>query len=140
MRYRAGWYIPGQILALTHFDSVATPEDFAGIAATTYQALQEVTRPFHLLIDNRIIADVNVASLETMLRALPILNHPQLRWIVVVLPKTIREQASDMPTQQHEHIQLRYVDSLETALQHLRTVDESIDWPNHNPDFFTVQP
>lgn len=139
MRYRAGWYIPGQILALTHFDSVATAEDFAGIGAATYQALQEVNRTFHLLIDNRIIADVNVASLDTMLQALPILNHPQLRWIVMVLPEAIREQASDMPVQQNGLIQLRYVDSLNTAFQHLRAVDDSIDWAKQDPDFFVAQ-
>ena len=64
MRYKAGWLVQNHILALTHFESVVTMEDFKGIATSANVALQEATQPVHLLIDNRIIAERTVATLD----------------------------------------------------------------------------
>jgi hypothetical protein len=116
-----------RILALTHFESVVTPEDFKSIAADTHKALQEATETFHILIDNRIIAEPTVASLDTMLQAMPVLQHPLLRWIVVVLPEAIKENAASMEDQQQGAIRLKYVDSLAAALRHLANEDGGID-------------
>jgi hypothetical protein len=127
MRYKAGWLVQNHILALTHFEPVVTMEDFRDIARDAHMALQEVTQPFHLLIDNRIIAERTVASLDLMLKALPILEHPHLRWIVVVLPEAIKETAADRQVQRHGSIQLKFVDSLTSAFQHLVREDDHID-------------
>jgi len=78
-RFRAGWLIPQQLLALTHFVPEVTPEDFNQISANTTQTIAQVTGTFHLLIDNRIITNTDLAPLETMLGYMPQLNHPQLR-------------------------------------------------------------
>ncbi|MFD0672675.1 hypothetical protein [Cohnella sp. GCM10027633] len=126
MRYKAGWLVPNPILALTHYVPVVTMEDFRDITTDARVALQEATQPFHLLIDNRIIAERTVANLDAMLKALPILEHTYLRWIVVVLPDAIRETAADRQVQRHGSIQLKYVDSLTSAFQHLALEDDRI--------------
>ncbi|MWC30747.1 hypothetical protein [Paenibacillus sp. MMS18-CY102] len=123
MRYKAGWLVQNHILALTHFEPIVTMEDFRNIATDARMALQEATQPFHLLIDNRNIAENTVATLDSMLKALPILEHAHLRWIVVVLPEAIKETAAARQVQRHGSIQLKFVDSLASAFQHLARED-----------------
>jgi len=137
MRFKVGWLVPQHVLALTHFDPVVTPEDFQQISVQTAKALQQVTgQSFHVLIDNRMIAETNQATLEMMLQAFPQLARPGLRWIVVILPESIKGQAGTMPTQKKGDIQLKYVDSLEDAQAHLASVDEQVDWATADPAFF----
>lgn len=136
MRYRAGWLIQGKVMALTHFDSVVTQDDFMGIASDTNRAIQEVNDPFHILIDNRIIESESIASLDMMLQAMPMLNHPELGWMVMILPEAIKDQAETMPIQTSGHIQLKYVGSLDSAMLHLSNEDDSIDWSVQDRGFF----
>jgi len=140
-RFRAGWLIPQQLLALTHFDPIVTPEDFAQIAQDTNTALAQITGDFHLIIDNRIIAETNLATLDTMLQFMPQLNHPNLRWIVMILPEALAKAgvptAESMPTQHHAQISLKHVDTLPAATQFLQSVDESIRWNHIDKRFFT---
>lgn len=127
MRYKAGWLVQNHILALTHFEPVVTMEDFRDIVADAHMALQEATQPFHLLIDNRIIVERAVATLDSMLKALPILQHVHLRWIVVVLPEAVKETAADRQVERQGAIQLKFADSLASAFQHLAGEDDRID-------------
>ncbi len=127
MRYKAGWLVQNHILALTHFESLVTMQDFKDIAADTHIALRKATKPFHILIDNRIIAERTVASLDTMFNALPVLEHPHLQWIVVVLPEVVKETAANREVQRKGSIQLKFVDSLASAFQHLALEDDHID-------------
>jgi hypothetical protein len=138
MRYRAGWLLHHHILALTHFDPIVTYEDFQGIAAAAQADLQEVTQPFHLLIDNRIIADRKPASLDTILQAMPVIRHPLLRWIVIVLPDSIKESAAGMDVQQSGDIRLKYIDSLESAWQLLHDIDPRLNGTELDELFFSI--
>ncbi|MFD0590943.1 hypothetical protein ACFQZE_23390 [Paenibacillus sp. GCM10027627] len=126
MRYRAGWLQEKLLLALTHFEPVVTAEDFSNIATDTKTALREVTGPFHLLIDNRIIKETSIASLDTMLESLPLLRHPQLRWIIVVLPAAIKENAAGMDIQRQGLIRLKHVDRLSAAFSFLASEDSRL--------------
>ncbi len=135
-RFRAGWLIPQQVLALTHFDPIVTPEDFAQIAEDTNAALAQVDGNFHLIIDNRIIAETNLAMLDTMLQFMPQLNHPHLRWIVMIVPEAIATTAKSMATQHHAQISLKHVDTLPDAIRFLESVDETIKWTEIEEEFF----
>jgi hypothetical protein len=137
VRYKVGWPIAERVLALTHFEPQVTMEDFAAIVADTQAALEQIRGPFHMLIDNRRISDTTVASLATMFQAFPMLNHPHLRWIVMILPPAIRHEAAGMAAQQHGEIRLKYVDSLDTALRHLATVDAAVRPDRLDQAFFT---
>ncbi len=136
IRFRAGWLIPQQLLALTHFHPQVTPEDFAQITQQTQTALTQVSGEFHLLLDNRIIADANVATLDIMLQMMPQMAHPQLRWVVMILPELLRGTAVSIPDQQYNQIRLTHVDTLTAAYDFLRSVDETINWQKLDGDFF----
>jgi len=140
-RFRAGWLIPQQLLALTHFDPIVTLEDFAQIAQDTNTALEQANGNFHLIIDNRIIDETNLATLDAMLQFMPQLNHPNLRWIVMIVPDALTKAGAtiveSMPTQHHAQICLKHVDTLPAATQFLQSVDESIRWNHIDKRFFT---
>ena len=139
IRYRAGWLIPQQLLALTHFHPQVTPEDFAQITQDTDVALTQAAGAFHLLLDNRIIADANLATLDTMLQMMPQMNHPLLRWVVMILPESLAGTAVSLPDQQYNQIRLTHVDTLTAAYDFLRSVDKTLNWQKLNDDFFTPQ-
>ncbi|HEY1015089.1 MAG TPA: hypothetical protein VGE07_20460 [Herpetosiphonaceae bacterium] len=126
MRYRVGWPFPGRVLALIHFSSDVTAEDYAGIMAAAGAELAQADQPFHLLIDNSRLADETIAGLDDMLAAAPALRHEHLRWIVVVLPDSIKRRAPRMAVQRNGGIQLKYVDSVYYAIRFLLTIDESM--------------
>ena len=68
MRYKAGWFIPQQVLALTHLVPEVTQDDFIGIIDATNACLAEAQQSFYLIIDNRIIKSEQVVPLEVILR------------------------------------------------------------------------
>ncbi len=137
MRYRAGWIMKNRILALTHFEPEVTPEDFRAIEADANRALGQATEPFHLLIDNRMIARTAIITLDAILKAMPSIHHPQLRTIVIVLPEAIKEQAPGIDEQRIGLIRLKYVDGLESALAYLQGEDDSIDGRAISYSFFS---
>lgn len=136
MRYKAGWFIPQQILALTHLVPEVTQDDFMGILETTNACLQEAQQPFHLIIDNRIIKSEQVVDLGVILQSIPQLQQSPLRWVIMILPDTLRDTAVDRDIQQVGNVQLKYVDSLATALGTLQALDASLDWESRVSDFF----
>lgn len=137
IRLRAGWLIPQQILALTHFLPEVTTEDFAQITQDTEHAISQVDGEFHLIVDNRIIDNTDLAPLEMMLQFMPQLNHPQLRWMVMVLPNALSGQAQQMETEHHNQIGLKHVDTLPFAFDFLQSVDATINWSAQDKTFFT---
>ena len=136
MRYKAGWFIPQQILALTHLVPEVTQDDFMGILETTNACLQEAQQPFHLIIDNRIIKSEQVVDLGVILQSIPQLQQSPLRWVIMILPDTLRDTAANRDIQRLGDVQLKYVDSLATALETLQTLDASLDWQSQVSDFF----
>ncbi|MBH5316238.1 hypothetical protein I6N90_00250 [Paenibacillus sp. GSMTC-2017] len=136
MEYNAGWLIQGKVLALTHFETVVSPQIFMEIATITNTLVNEVTGPFHLLIDDRIIADTSLVSLDNILQVMPILNHPLLLTIVIILPVTLEGTAEDIPEQKNGNMVLKYVDNLDSAYRHLQAQDPTINWEEADSQFF----
>lgn len=136
MRYKVGWFIPQQILALTHLVPEVSQDDFVGILNATNACLPEVQQPFHMIIDNRIIKSEVVVSLEVILQTLPQLQQSPLRWIMMVLPHRVRDGAINRDIQQLGDIQLKYVDTIVAALDTLQAMAASLDWESHVSDFF----
>jgi hypothetical protein len=136
LRYKVGWFIPQQVMALTHLVPEVTQEDFAGIVNDTNVCLQAAQQPFHMIIDNRIIPMEQPTPLDMILQAMPQLQASSLRWIVIILPHTMQRRAAAMGIQQVGTIQMRFVDTLATALDALRAVDDSLNWEAQAADFF----
>ena len=140
MRYRAGWFVPQQIMALTHYVPVVTPEDFAGISEATDACLREARQPFHLIIDNRIIESTQVIGLDDILGAMPQLRDSQLRLIIIVPSRGTRGDLTSLIPQQAGAIRLHYAGDIEAAFAILRAVDNSLNWDLKVPAFFADVP
>jgi hypothetical protein len=136
-RFRAGWFIPMQVVGLTHTVPDVTLEDFQGIFEEAKQCVRESCQPFHLIIDNRLIQSDQVASLENILQAMPDFNGSMLRHIVMILPSHLKGKAAELEPQQVGPVRLRYVDTLPDAFAALRAADSDIQWKTQQPGFFT---
>jgi hypothetical protein len=136
MRYKVGWYIPQQIIGLTHLHPVVSQEDFMEIMAETQACLQEVNQPFHVIIDNRIIASEEVTSLEGILYAIPELKSLPLGYIIMILPYRLQERDALRETQTNGTMHLKYVDSLVEAFETFRKIDANLKWEQAVDDFF----
>jgi hypothetical protein len=136
MRYKVDWFIPQQILALTHLVPEVSQEDFIAILEAVQSCLQQINQPFHLIIDNRIIKSEQVATLEVILNSNPQLQALPLRWILMVLPYTLQEKATMRETQQIGSVQLMYVDSIQAAFAAFQKLDTNLNWEYQLSDFF----
>jgi hypothetical protein len=136
MRYKVGWFIPQQIIALTHFVSEVTQDDFNGIVDASNACLLEASQPFNMIIDNRIIKNEQVVSLEVILQSMPQLQNLPLRQVIMILPRAIGHKAAVMEVQRMGDVQLRFVDGLTAAFATLRATDASLNWDLQISGFF----
>jgi hypothetical protein len=134
--YQLGWYVPNQVAALTHFHPDVTAEDFLGVVQAGQKLLQHVSNEFHIIIDNRVVGMSAPASLGQMKQMVPYMNHPLLRWVVVVKPELLALDTASLPVEQDEAAQLKNVASLEEALRHLRQTTTGVQWQQANMAFF----
>lgn len=134
--YKLDWFVPDQIAALTHFHSEVTPEDFMGVVQTGEALLKDITNEFHVIIDNRAVPMPAPASLEQMKEMVSYMNHPLLRWVVVVKPESLDLDTSKLSVEQIGHTQLKNVSSLSDAIIHLKSVTNNIGWEKADTAFF----
>jgi hypothetical protein len=134
--YRVGWYIPQQVAALTHFHSEVTAEDFQGVVQAGQALLASTSNEFHIIIDNRKVGMSAPASLSQMKQMVPYMNHPLLRWVVVVKPELLVLNTEDLPIEQEGETRLKNVSSLAEALRYLRHIAGDLQWDQADTAFF----
>jgi hypothetical protein len=134
--YKLGWYVPKQIAALTHFHPDVTAEDFQGVVQAGQELLQHAANEFHIIIDNRMVGMAFLPSLDQMKQMVPYMNHPLLRWVVVVKPEQLALDTNSQPVQQDGATQLKHVASLEEAIGHLRQATTDVQWHQADVTFF----
>ena len=134
--FKLGWYIPQHIAALTHFHPDVTADDFMGVVQTGQALLANMDNEFHVLIDNRRVAMQAPASLSQMKQMVPYMNHPLLRWVVVVKPEALDLDTAQLPSEQEEQTQLKTVASLAEAFAFLRQVVDEAHWQQADTSFF----
>ncbi len=126
--FKLGWFIPNQIVALTHYHSDVTTDDFMGVIQTGQELLSNVENEFHILIDNRVVDMSSPVSLSQMKQMVPYMDHPFLRWVVVVKPQNLALNTSELPMEQEKKIQLKNVSSLPEAIEFLRKTVDDVQW------------
>jgi hypothetical protein len=134
--YKLDWFIPNQITALTHFHSDVTAEDFMGIIQTGQELLSNVENEFHVIIDNRVVEMSSLVSLSQMKQMVSYMNHPLLRWVVVVKPETLILDTSSLPIEKEGETQLKNVSSLREAIRYLRETTSGLEWGQADVTFF----
>ena len=134
--YKLDWYIPDQVIALTHFHPDVTTDDIMGVIQTVENLLRNVENEFHMIIDNRVVNMPSPVGLAQMQEMVPYINHPMLRWIVVVKPMSLELDTSQMPIEHSGKVQLKNVASLQEAVGHLQATVKGIEWDKANAEFF----
>lgn len=134
--FKLGWYIPHKIAALTHFHADVTQDDFMGIVKTGQELLSNASETFHVIIDNRVVSMPAPASLSQMKQMVPYMNHPQLRWVIVVKPTNLNLNTESLPIEQEGETSLKNVSSLPEAISFLRQQTDGIDWSLADTAFF----
>jgi hypothetical protein len=134
--YRIGWYIPHQIAALTHFHSDVTMEDFMAVVQEGQELLQDMRNEFHVIIDNRVVAMSSPAKLSQMKQMVSFMNHPLLRWVIVVKPQHLLMDTDTLPIEREGETQLKNVSSLGEAMSYLREIALDLQWEQADKAFF----
>ena len=91
---------------------------------------------FHIIIDNRKVGMSAPASLSQMKQMVPYMNHPLLRWVVVVKPEHLVLNTEDLPIEQEGETRLKNVSSLAEALSYLRHIAGDLQWDQADLAFF----
>jgi hypothetical protein len=134
--YRLGWYIPQQIAALTHFHPDVTSEDFIAVVQAGEELLQDVRNEFHVIIDNRVVGMSSPAKLSQMKQTVPFMNHPLLRWVIVVKPQHLVLDTNNLPIEQYGLTLLKNVSSLKEAFSYLGEAASDLQWHRADETFF----
>jgi hypothetical protein len=134
--FKLGWFIPNQIVALTHPYAEITSDDFMGIVQTGQNLLAQVENEFHVIIDNRFVDMSSLASLNQMKQAVPYMNHPFLRWIIAVKPQKLTLNVSDLPIEKDGQARLKNFTDLPEAIKFLRETVTEIQWQYSDATFF----
>lgn len=134
--YKLDWFVPNQIAALTHFHADVTTEDVMGVVNTGQELLSHVENAFHIIIDNRVVAMPAPVSLQQMRQMVPYMNHPHLRWVVVVKPESLALDTAALPIEKEGETRLKNVSSLDKAISFLRTAHPDLEWQHADTTFF----
>ena len=134
--YKFDWFIPEQIIGLTHFHAAVTEEDIMGVMQKGQELTENLVREFHVLIDNRVINMPGLMSLAQMKQMVPYVNHPQLKWIVVIKPESLVTDTDSLPIEKDGSQSLKNVASLPEALEFLMAERPEIGWERAASDFF----
>ena len=134
--YKLGWFIPNQIAALTHFHANVTTEDFMGVIQTGQALLSHVDDEFHVIIDNRVVEMSALTTLSQMKQMVSYMNHPLLRWVVVVKPENMTLNTDSLAIEQDGNTLLKNVSSLREAISYLQDTITDVDWQIADMKFF----
>ena len=134
--YKLGWFIPREIAALTHFHAEVTADDFMGVMQTGEALLSQIDNAFHVIIDNRVVEMSAPASLSQMKQMVSYMNHPLLRWVVVVKPENLTLDTDRLPVEKEGDTRLKNVATLQEAMTFLRQAAGDVDWQKADTTFF----
>ncbi len=76
------------------------------------------------------------ASLSQMQQMVPFMNHPLLRWVVVIKPEQLVLNVENLPIEQAGDIRVKNVSSLSEGLRYLRQTTEDLHWHQADLAFF----
>jgi len=107
-----------------------------GVIQTGEELLRNVDKPFHVIIDNRFVTMSSPVHLNQMKEMVNYMNHPRLRWVVVVKPVSLALDTSSLPIEQMGETRLKNVSSLPEAINYLQANTSGIIWEKADATFF----
>jgi hypothetical protein len=134
--FKLDWFVPQSVIGLIHFHADVTPDDVRGVIQTGQDLIATIDHEFHLLIDNRVVNMPTLLTLQQMQYMVPYMNHPNLRWVLVVKPEQLEQDVSTLPVEQEGRVQLKNVSTLPEAFDFLQTLIPESEWRQANTTFF----
>jgi hypothetical protein len=124
MPYKIGWHIPGRVIYGV-VSGVQTLDELTEANQTVMSMLDEGMRPVHFIMDDSQLKRTPI-NLKQLQIALAYVRHTRIGWIVLVgknnpvLSILVSTLISLM------RVKSRRVESLDTAMAFLRTVDNTL--------------
>ncbi len=134
--FKLDWLVPNQIIGLTHFYPDVTSDDVMGVIQKGQDLTSSIKDEFHILIDNRVVNMPAPLGLAQMKHMVPLLNHPMLRWIIVVKPASLTLDTSSLPMEKDGQLRLKNVSGLAEAIDFLRETLPDVQWQQIDATFF----
>lgn len=134
--FKLDWFVPNQVVGLTHFHSNVTSDDIMKLIKKGHEITSNVEEEFHLIMDNRVVNMPSLLSLDQMKQMVPYMNHPLLRWIIVIKPEGMTLDTAGLPIEKKGKTHLKTVSGLAEALSFLREKALNIQWENADVNFF----
>ena len=134
--FKFDWFVLDHIIGLTHFHAEVIEEDIMGVMKKGQELTSTIEKDFHILIDNRVVKMPGLLSLEQLKQMVPYINHPSLRWIVVIKPEDLLLDTGSLPIEDDREKHLKNVSSLPEAIGFLIENAPEVKWQNANIDFF----
>ena len=137
--FKIGWILSNKVIALTHFHHEITKEDISAIMEESVNMLKNVTKEFHMIIDNRVAPIDQLYTLEQLQQSSPILSHPYLRYLILIKPLQISTIDLHQETEENGNVILKNVESVKDAIRTLKDFDNKTDYSRINVSFFPKQ-
>jgi hypothetical protein len=117
--FKVDWILPQTLAGLTHFHAEITSADIMGVFEHTHALLQKVEKEFHILIDNRLAPLPYIYSLIELQALSPVLNHPWLRYVVIVKPNHLALGSQHMDIEVSNGVLLKNVSTVQEGMDFL---------------------
>ncbi len=134
--FKLDWFIPEQVIGLTHFHAAVTQDDIMGVMQKGQELTDNAKQEFHIIIDNRVVNMPAPMSLSQMVQMVPYATHPLLRWIIVVKPESLSLDAASLPVEENGGKHLKNVASLPEAIEFLMKMAPEVEWQRADANFF----
>jgi len=136
--FKLDWFIPDQVIGLTHFHAEVTQDDFMGVMQKGQELTSDIKSEFNVLIDNRVVNMPILMHLDQMVQMVPYVNHPMLRWIIVIKPESLTLDTKSLPIESAGEKRLKNVASFEEAIEFLKEVAPEIQLQQKDENFFST--
>jgi len=134
--FKLDWLVPNQIIGLTHFHAEVTQEDIMGVIQKGQELASDVENEFHILIDNRAVNMPSPLGLSQMKQMVSYMDHPLLRWVLVVKSTSLALDMANLPIEKDGHTRLKNVASLAEAIDFLQDAAPDVQWDQIDATFF----
>lgn len=136
--FKLGWVMKPNIAGLTHFHSEITQEDILAVYQETNALLQGIRSELDIIIDNRMVPMESLLSLADLQQSFHFLKNEFLRYIVMVKPMHLKISTEAIPIEKSEGVQLKYVSSIQEAMNFLMEKNPDLKKGISDRDFFQL--
>ena len=134
--FKLGWISPKRLAGLTHFHPEITQDDMMGVYHGASELLKGADQEFHMIIDNRMAPLNALFTLQELQAMSPFLQHPLLKYLVVVKPLHLTLNEEQAQIQEANGVLLKNVSGIEEGMNFLKKNQALSGITAPDPQFF----